>query len=216
MEKRSARFCRSIAPVRLYRDDLAQIVAYLQELSPETDLVLVTPRHEVSTVEGLAGLGVKEVQALEIRVRSLTRRLYDMIVSIEPESVFLCRTGDTPIHKRAFARIEALLLGRRRKWRRRNGLLAAAGLLGLLSTVVLLLAQSGFWPLTPYVGAVLAGISASLAVGYLATKHWSRSRIHLYERQERQVHWEYMGGALIILALIAVMALVAMGLAALI
>ena len=33
-ERRPVRFCQSIAPVRLFLDDIEQIVAYLLELSP--------------------------------------------------------------------------------------------------------------------------------------------------------------------------------------
>ena len=216
MERRTDRYCTSIAPVRLYLDDIGQIVACLQELSHQADLVLVTPRHEVSTVEGLSVLGEKEVQALEIRARSTSRRLYDLIVSIEPDAVLLCRTGDTPAHSRAFAHVEALLLGHRRRWRWRSGLLVAAGLAGLLSAVVVLLAQSAIWPWAPYLGAILAGLSAALSVSYLATKGWSISRVHLYARQEHRLRWDYVSGALIVLALIAVMALVTLGLATLI
>ena len=52
MERRPVSFCESIAPVRLFLDDLEQIVASLLELSPEADLALATPGREVTSVEG--------------------------------------------------------------------------------------------------------------------------------------------------------------------
>lgn len=82
MERRADRFCSFIAPVRLYLDDIAQIVACLQELSPQADLVLVTPRHEVSTVEGMSVLGERETQALEIRARSTSRLIILGLIAV--------------------------------------------------------------------------------------------------------------------------------------
>ena len=211
IDRQPVRFCQSCAPVRLYLDDLEQIVVYLLEFSPEADLVLATPRREVTSVEGLTSLGREEVSALEIRCSVNPRRLYDFVVSIGPESVYLCRTGDTLAHRRAFMQIEALLIHRRRIGKWRNGLLSAAGVLGPLGGVMFAMAQSGVASWLPYVGAALAGISLSLPALYLVTKRWSISRVILVKRQDHRVHWEYMSGAFIILALIGLMALVTLG-----
>lgn len=211
LARRPVQFCQSIAPVRLYLDDIEQIVAYLQGLSPEIDLALVTPRHEVTTVEGLTGLDRQEVPALEIRCSVNPRRLYDLVVSIGPESVFLCRTGDTLAHKRAYLGIEALLLARRLRWQRRDRLLAAAALLGLLSSVLFVLARSSLSPWLSHLGVGLAALSLSLSATYPLTKRWSTSRIALIRRQDARVHWDYMTGAFIVLALISAMALVTLG-----
>jgi hypothetical protein len=215
-ERRPVRFCQSIAPVLLYLDDIEQIVAYLLELSPEADLALATPKREVTTVEGLAGLGSQEVSALEIRCSANPRRFCDFVVAIGPESVFVCRTGDTLAHRRVFTQIEMLLLDRRLRGKRRNWLLAAAGVLGPLAGAGFVLAQSGVLSWLPYVAAALASLSFSFSALFLMTKRWSTSRVVLVQRQDYRVHWEYMAGAFIILALIIVMALIAMGFALLI
>lgn len=212
-ERPRVKFCQSIAPVRLFLDDIEQIAAYLFELSSEADLALVTPRREVTSVEGLTSLGRQEVSALEIRCSANPRRIDDFVVSIGPESVFLCRTGDTLAHRRVFSQIEALLLARRRGWQWRNRLLEAAGFLGPLSAAVLLLAQSYLQSRLPYVGVVLGGLSLSLLAAYLATRRWSKSSVVLIKRQEHRVHWEYMSGALMIVALILLMVLLTLGLA---
>jgi hypothetical protein len=212
-ERHPVKFCQSFAPVRLYLDDIEQIVAYLLELSPEADLVLATPRRQVATVEGLGSLGRPEVSALEIRCSANPRRVHDFVVAIGPESVFLCRTGDTLTHRRVFAEIETLLLERRRRGKWRKWLLAAAGVLGPLSGTGFLFAQSGVPSWLPYVVAALAGVSLSLSALYLVTKRWSSSRVILVKRQDHRVHWEYMTGAFIILALISMMALVTLGFA---
>lgn len=210
MDKRSARFLRSIAPVRLYLEDIEKIVAHLQELSPEADITLTTSGHEFVTVEELSGLRQQEVPELEIRCCVGSRRFHDFLVSIGPTSVFLCRTGDTPAHRRILLQIEALLLARRCGWQWRDRLLASAGAIGPLSAVVFVLARSDLLSWLLYVGAVLAGTSLSLSAAYLATKQLSTSKVVLVNRQKHRVHWGDVTVALITVALVTLMVLVTM------
>ena len=213
MDRRSIRFFESLAPVRLYLEDIEQVVTYLQELSPEAELTLATCGREFVTVEELSGLGQQEVPELEIRCCAHPRRTHDFVVSIRPESVFVCRAGDTPVHRRVLAQVHALLLAHRRGWQWRNGLLVSAGVLGPLSAVVLVLARPSLLPWLLYLGTILAGMSLSLSAVYLATKRWATSKVVLIKRQEQRIHWGDVTGALIIGALIALMALVTLLLA---
>jgi hypothetical protein len=212
-ERRPVQFCRSIEPVTLYLDDIEQIVAYLLDISPDADLVLATPKHEVTTVEGLSRLDRPEIPAIEIRCSVNPRRLCDFVVSIEPQSVFLCRAGDTLAHRRAFSQIEALLLARHRGRQWQDWLLGVASVLGPVAGVVFVLAQSGAPAWLPYGGAALAGISLSLSALLLLTKQWRASRVLLIKRQDHRVRWESITGAAIIVALISMMALVTLGFA---
>jgi hypothetical protein len=210
MEKRTVRSHKSVAPVRLFLEDIEAIVAHLQELSPEADITLATSGHEFVTVEELTGLHQHEVSELEIGCRVGPRRFYDFLVSIGPESVFLGRTGDTPAHKRILLQVEALLLSRRRPWQWRDRLLAAAGVLGPLSAVVSILARAARLSWLTYVGAVLAALSLSLSAFYLTTKRWSTSKVVLVKRQDYRVRWGDLAPALITVALVTAMALVTM------
>jgi hypothetical protein len=79
-----------------------------------------------------------------------------------------------------------------------------------------MLANSYLSPWLPYIGAVLAMTSLSLSAVYAVTRRWSISRVILVYRWEHRVHWEHVKGALIVLALIIVMALVTLGLALLV
>lgn len=210
MEKRSVRFHKSVAPVRLFLEDIEAIVADLQELSPEADITLTTSGYEFVTVEELSGLRQHEVSELEIGCRVGPRRFHDFLVSIGPASVSLCRTGDTPAHRRILLQVEALLLSRRRPGQWRGRLLAVAGVLGPLSAVVSILARAGQLSWLAYVGAVLAVLSLSLSAAYLTTKRWSTSKVILVRRQDYRVRWEDVTPALITVALVTAMALVTM------
>ena len=213
MEKRSVRFLKSASPVKLYLEDIEATVACLQELSAGADITLSTLGHEFVTVEELSGLGRHEISELEIRCRVGPGRFYDVLVSISPGSVLLCRAGDTHAHRRIFSQIETLLLSRRRGWQWRDRLLIAAGAVGPLSAVVLVLANADLLPWLLYVGAVLAGLSLSLSAVYLTTKRWSTSRIILVGRKGQRMHWGDVAVALITVALVMMMVLVTMLLA---
>jgi hypothetical protein len=213
MSKQSVRFFESVAPVRLYLEDVEEIVARLQELSPEADITLATSGHEFVTVEELSGLGQHEVSELEIRCLVGHKPFHAFLVSIGPKSVSLCRAGDTPADRRILRQVEALLLARRRPWQWRDRLLTSAGVIGPLSAFALMLARSDLLPWLFYVGAVLTGVSLSLPAVYLTTERWSKSKVVLVRRQEHRAHWGDVATALITVALVVTMALVTMLLA---
>jgi hypothetical protein len=179
-------------------------------LSPEADITLSTCGREFVTVEELSGLSQHEVSELEIGCRVGPRRLYDFLASIAPESVFLCRTGDTAIHRRVVSQVEALLLACRRPWQWRDRLLTSAGVLGPLSAVVCILARANDLAWLFYLGAILAALSLSLSAVYLTTKRWSTSKVVLVRRQDRRIRWGDVAVALITVALVILMAFVTM------
>jgi hypothetical protein len=213
MKKRHVWFFRSVPPVRLYLEDIAEIADQLQELSPEAEITFTTPAHELVSLEELSGLRPREVSELEIRCCVGPKRFHDLLVSIGPEAVSLHRTGDTSAHRRTMTQIETLLMARRRGWQWREWLLRSASIIGPLSAVVLMLPRSNRLLWLFYVGVVLLGTSLSLIAVYLATKRWSTSQVVLVSRQERRVHWEDVAVAFFTIALVTAMALLTLLLA---
>ena len=207
MSKRSVRFVESITPVKLYLEDIEELVACLQEVSADAEFTLATAGHAFVTVEELSGLGQHEISELEIRCVSGPRPLHAFLLSIDPGSVTLCRVGDTPVDRHVFAEVEGLLLLRRR-WRWRDRLLTWAGVVGPLSAFVLMLAMSSVWPWLFYVGAALGGLSLATFALYRMTDRWSRSRVLLVRREAHRAHWGDVAAALVIVALLAAMAAV--------
>lgn len=186
MKKRTKQLQCSMGPVRLYLDDIRELVRVMGELPSAGELNIQSGDYEFTGVEDLANS--PEAVLRELRITCGNTLSSSIWLSIDGSNVYLSSRKDAIAHFGVYTQIKALLQSRRPKWSwlsqvrtvRAVTILAAVGLILVLAGGI-----TGVAPLV-WVGFWATGLGLLFLAVTLTTHTLGKSAIILQERSEQE------------------------------
>ncbi|MGH8003849.1 MAG: hypothetical protein ACRECJ_03895 [Limisphaerales bacterium] len=188
--KQSIELNRYMGAVKLYRDDLDEIFDTLRELSDKITLDIIIGQFQLSSVEELSEVKQNETENFSVKCLINGDYFPSLSIRVTKNNAHLSCDKDTPISRGVFAKLERMLMSRRRKWHWVNSSIYSACFLAILGSYLSLQGKVDKWAFLNTLGGVFSGIGISIFLLYALTFPARRSKIILVERVMEQSFWK--------------------------